>query len=57
MTSIEMVRVARRTLDVHRPDKVLFPASGSGKEYKKSDLVACLRRVVGRLAASTSGVS
>jgi bifunctional non-homologous end joining protein LigD len=45
MTSIETVRVGRRTLDVHRPDKVLFPASGSGKEYTKSDLVAYYRAV------------
>ncbi|MET7517561.1 non-homologous end-joining DNA ligase [Streptomyces sp. NPDC005480] len=45
MTSIETVRVGRRTLDVHRPDKVLFPASGSGKEYTKSGLVAYYRAV------------
>jgi bifunctional non-homologous end joining protein LigD len=45
MTSIETVRVGRRTLDVHRPDTVLFPASGSGKEYTKSDLVAYYRAV------------
>ncbi|MEK0100676.1 non-homologous end-joining DNA ligase [Streptomyces sp. A475] len=45
MTSTETVRVGRRTLDIHRPDKVLFPASGSGKEYTKSDLVEYYRAV------------
>ncbi|MFF1595154.1 non-homologous end-joining DNA ligase [Streptomyces sp. NPDC058286] len=45
MTSTETVRVGRRTLDIHRPDKVLFPASGSGREYTKSDLVEYYRAV------------
>ncbi|MFE6155323.1 non-homologous end-joining DNA ligase [Streptomyces sp. NPDC057889] len=45
MTSTETVLVGRRTLDIHRPDKVLFPASGSGKEYTKSDLVEYYRAV------------
>jgi bifunctional non-homologous end joining protein LigD len=45
MTSTETVRVGRRTLDIHRPDKVLFPASGSAKEYTKSDLVEYYRAV------------
>ncbi|MFE7017595.1 hypothetical protein ACFVAQ_45270, partial [Streptomyces sp. NPDC057651] len=45
MTSTETVRVGRRTLDIHRPDKALFPASGGGKEYSKSDLVEYYRAV------------
>ncbi|MFE2991950.1 non-homologous end-joining DNA ligase [Streptomyces sp. NPDC059262] len=45
MTSTETVRVGRRTLDIHRPDKVLFPAGGGGKEYTKRDLVAYYRAV------------
>lgn len=49
MTSSETVRVGRRTVDVHRPDKVLFPASasggGSGEAYTKSDLVEYYRAV------------
>lgn len=43
MTSTENVRVGRRTLDIHRSDKVLFPANGSGKECTKSDLVEYYR--------------
>ncbi|MGV9248290.1 non-homologous end-joining DNA ligase [Streptomyces sp. NPDC003710] len=39
MTSTRTVRAGRRTLEVHRPDKVLFPGDGSGKEYTKADLV------------------
>ncbi|MFH8738949.1 MULTISPECIES: non-homologous end-joining DNA ligase [unclassified Streptomyces] len=47
MTSSETVRVGRRTVDVHRPDKVLLPASGSrrGEAYTKSDLVEYYRAV------------
>jgi bifunctional non-homologous end joining protein LigD len=45
MTSTETVRVGRRTLDIHRSDKVLFPANGSGKEYTKSHLVEYYRTV------------
>ncbi|MFD9490271.1 non-homologous end-joining DNA ligase [Streptomyces sp. NPDC060005] len=44
-SGIHTVRVGRRTLELHRPDKVLFPASGSGKEYTKRDLVAYYRAV------------
>jgi len=39
------VRAGRRTLDIHRPDKVLFPADGDGREYTKGDLVAYYRAV------------
>ena len=45
MTSTDTVRVGRQTLDVHRPDKVLFPASGGGEEYTKSDLVEYYRAI------------
>lgn len=39
------VRAGRRSLDIHRPDKVLFPAEGDGKGYTKGDLVAYYRAV------------
>ncbi|GAB2714194.1 non-homologous end-joining DNA ligase [Streptomyces bullii] len=39
------VRAGRRTLHVHRPDKVLFPGSGEAKEYTKGDLVDYHRAV------------
>jgi bifunctional non-homologous end joining protein LigD len=39
------VRAGRRTLDIHRPDKVLFPADRDGREYTKGDLVAYYRAV------------
>jgi len=44
------MRVGRRTLEVHRPDKVLFPGGGNGgeaksEEYTKGDLVAYYRSV------------
>ncbi|MFE9768846.1 non-homologous end-joining DNA ligase [Streptomyces sp. NPDC005808] len=45
MSSSQSTRVGRRTLDIHRPDKVLFPASGKGKEYTKGDLVAYYQAV------------
>ncbi|MEU5098417.1 hypothetical protein [Streptomyces sp. NPDC020996] len=38
------VRAGRRTVRVHRPDKVLFPG-GDGTEYTKSDLVDYHRSV------------
>ncbi|WP_043662870.1 non-homologous end-joining DNA ligase [Streptomyces xylophagus] len=42
-----IVRAGRRSLDIHRPDKVLFPKSADvdGKEYTKGDLVAYYRSV------------
>ncbi|WP_199924540.1 non-homologous end-joining DNA ligase [Streptomyces sp. WM6386] len=39
------VRAGRRTVEVHRPEKVLFPGDGAGKEYTKSDLVDYYRAV------------
>jgi len=36
---VRTVRAGRRTVEVHRPDKVLFPGSGDTKEYTKGDLV------------------
>ncbi|MEU6367365.1 non-homologous end-joining DNA ligase [Streptomyces sp. NPDC046931] len=45
MTSTRAVRAGRRTLEVHRPDKVLFPVGGGGKEYTKAGLVDYYRSV------------
>ncbi|WP_055493787.1 non-homologous end-joining DNA ligase [Streptomyces sp. TP-A0356] len=45
MSSTRTVRVGRRTVEIHRPDKVLFPGDGDGKEYTKADLVAYYRSV------------
>ncbi|WP_151478632.1 non-homologous end-joining DNA ligase [Streptomyces albicerus] len=39
------VRAGRRTVEVHRPDKVLFPGDGRAKEYTKADLVEYYRAV------------
>ncbi|NNN35760.1 ATP-dependent DNA ligase [Streptomyces sp. S3(2020)] len=39
------MRAGRRTVEVHRPDKVLFPGDGAGREYTKSDLVDYYRAV------------
>lgn len=39
------VRAGRRTVEVHRPDKVLFPGGGDAKEYTKADLVDYYRAV------------
>lgn len=39
------VRAGRRTVEVKRVDKVLFPASGDAKEYTKGDLVDYHRSV------------
>lgn len=46
MGDTHTMRVGRRTVEIHRPDKVLFPADGDGgKEYTKGDLVAYHRAV------------
>lgn len=45
MASARTVRVGRRTLEIHRPDKVLFPGDGDAKEYTKGDLVDYYRSV------------
>ncbi|MDX3242024.1 DNA polymerase domain-containing protein [Streptomyces sp. ME18-1-4] len=42
---VRTVRAGRRTVEVHRPDKVLFPAGEDAKEYTKGDLVAYYRSV------------
>ncbi|MEV6168510.1 non-homologous end-joining DNA ligase [Streptomyces sp. NPDC051954] len=42
---VTTVRAGRRTVDVHRPDKVLFPGGGDAKEYTKGDLVDYYRAV------------
>jgi bifunctional non-homologous end joining protein LigD len=39
------VRAGRRTVEVHRPDKLLFPGGGDAKEYTKGDLVDYHRAV------------
>src|SRR5690606_37381897 len=39
------VRAGRRTVTVHRPDKVLFPGGRDTPEYTKSDLVDYHRAV------------
>ncbi|WP_443045586.1 hypothetical protein [Streptomyces sp. NBC_00259] len=39
--STTTVRAGRRTVDVHRPEKVLFPAEG----LTKADLVADYRAI------------
>ncbi|GAA3819821.1 non-homologous end-joining DNA ligase [Streptomyces phyllanthi] len=45
MASARTVRVGRRTVEVHRPDKVLFPGDENAKEYTKGDLVEYHRAV------------
>jgi bifunctional non-homologous end joining protein LigD len=49
MATTPTVRAGRRSLAVHRPDKVLFPGDGDrggdGREYTKGDLVAYYRDV------------
>ncbi|MDQ1024926.1 bifunctional non-homologous end joining protein LigD [Streptomyces umbrinus] len=45
MAGTRAVRAGRRTVEVHRPDKVLFPGDGSAKEYTKADLVAYYQEV------------
>ncbi|MEU6811418.1 non-homologous end-joining DNA ligase [Streptomyces sp. NPDC046831] len=46
---VRTVRAGRRVLEVHRPDKVLFPGrdgdGGGAKEYTKADLVGYYRSV------------
>ncbi|MEG3626688.1 non-homologous end-joining DNA ligase [Streptomyces poriticola] len=43
---VPTVRAGRRTVEIRRPDKVLFPAGdGAAEEYTKGDLVAYYRAV------------
>ncbi|MGW3971692.1 non-homologous end-joining DNA ligase [Streptomyces ardesiacus] len=45
-TGTRTVRAGRRTVEVHRPEKVLFPAGdGGAEEYTKGDLVDYCRAV------------
>ncbi|MBD0841632.1 non-homologous end-joining DNA ligase [Streptomyces sp. TRM68416] len=43
--AVRTVRAGRRTVEVHRPDKVLFPGGGGTEEYTKGDLVDYYRSV------------
>ncbi|MDG9689645.1 non-homologous end-joining DNA ligase [Streptomyces sp. DH17] len=44
--AVRTVRAGRRTVEVHRPDKVLFPGGeGGAEEYTKADLVDYYRAV------------
>lgn len=48
MATERTVRAGRRTVEIHRPEKVLFPADGQGdggEKYTKGDLVAYYRAV------------
>ncbi|MGW0709560.1 non-homologous end-joining DNA ligase [Streptomyces sp. NPDC002643] len=48
MATARSVQAGRRTVEIHRPGKVLFPADGhggGGEEYTKGDLVAYYRAV------------
>ncbi|MEU1479877.1 non-homologous end-joining DNA ligase [Streptomyces sp. NPDC005760] len=42
---VRTVRAGKRTVEVHRPDKVLFPGGDGAKEYTKGDLVDYYRSV------------
>ncbi|MFF4627646.1 non-homologous end-joining DNA ligase [Streptomyces griseorubiginosus] len=42
---VRTVRAGKHTVEVHRPDKVLFPGGDGAKEYTKGDLVAYYRSV------------
>ncbi|KAK1185700.1 non-homologous end-joining DNA ligase [Streptomyces sp. NBS 14/10] len=54
---VRTVRAGRRTIEVHRPDKVLFPPDedGGGKEYTKADLVAYYRSVAASMLPHLRG--
>ncbi|MFJ8110628.1 non-homologous end-joining DNA ligase [Streptomyces sp. NPDC096132] len=52
---VRRVRAGRRTVEVHRPDKVLFPGDGEGPEYTKEDLVAYYRSVAAFLLPHLRG--
>ncbi|MDR6976360.1 bifunctional non-homologous end joining protein LigD [Streptomyces sp. 3330] len=42
---VRRVRAGRRSVEVHRPEKVLFPGGEEAKQYTKGDLVAYYRSV------------
>jgi bifunctional non-homologous end joining protein LigD len=52
---VRKVRAGRRTVEVHRPDKVLFPAGEDAKAYTKGDLVAYHRSVAAFLLPQLRG--
>jgi bifunctional non-homologous end joining protein LigD len=52
---VRPVRVGRRTVEVHRPDKVLFPGGDGAKEYTKADLVDYYRSVAPYLLPQLRG--
>ncbi|WP_190035098.1 non-homologous end-joining DNA ligase [Streptomyces fructofermentans] len=43
--TMRTVRAGGRTVQVHRPDKVLFPGGGGAGQYTKGDLVAYCREI------------
>ncbi|MFF1450094.1 non-homologous end-joining DNA ligase [Streptomyces sp. NPDC058274] len=45
MSSARTMRVGRRSVEVHRPEKVLFPGEGRAKEYTKDDVIGYYRAV------------
>ncbi|MGW5242993.1 non-homologous end-joining DNA ligase [Streptomyces sp. NPDC004129] len=55
MTVTRTVRAGRRTLEIHRPDKVLFPGDGGGEEYTKAHLVDYYRSVAPRMLPHLRG--
>ncbi|GAA2249235.1 ATP-dependent DNA ligase [Streptomyces ruber] len=55
MTGTRTVRAGRRTVEIHRPDKVLFPGGAHGTEITKADLVAYHRAVAPYLLPQLRG--
>ncbi|OQR62742.1 ATP-dependent DNA ligase [Streptomyces maremycinicus] len=49
------MRVGRRSIEVHRPDKVLFPGGEDAKQYTKGDLVAYYRSVAAYMVPQLRG--
>ncbi|MFD9433846.1 non-homologous end-joining DNA ligase [Streptomyces sp. NPDC060002] len=52
---VRRVRVGRRSVEVHRPDKVLFPGGGAAKQYTKGDLAAYYRSVAAFMVPQLRG--
>ncbi|MER7840048.1 non-homologous end-joining DNA ligase [Streptomyces sp. NPDC096040] len=52
---VRPVRAGRRTVEVHRPGKVLFPGGDGAKEYTKADLVDYYRSVAPYLLPQLRG--
>ncbi|WP_327185906.1 non-homologous end-joining DNA ligase [Streptomyces sp. NBC_01334] len=53
--AVRKVRVGRRSVEVHRPDKVLFPGGAQAKQYTKGDLVAYYRSVAAFMVPQLRG--